>query len=129
VICTRRHSRGKICETVVRHPIQFVAGVGAIIGRANISDAGPTGSCLLSLRRQNELLCRATVAWFTVRARSSRPIRHSKPIFAFRSGHDDLGLARKWSGFDFFRLRVAVDGVRRAALRAGLRPAHLTPTL
>ena len=33
------------------------------------------------------------------------------------------------SGFDFFRLPVVLDAIRRAALRAGLRPAHLTPTL
>jgi hypothetical protein len=86
-----------------------------------------TGSRLLPLRWQNELLLRTNVR-LAVRACSSRPVRHSKPIFIPGSGCDGLGLARKCSGFDFFRVRIVIDGIQRTALRAGLRPAHLTPT-
>jgi len=101
--------------------------MGAVAGCASAGVLPATGPRLLPLQRQNELLRRATVALFAVRTRGSRALRHSKPIFIPGSGLDGLGLARKRSGFDFFPLRVAIGGIRRAALRAGLRPAHLTP--
>lgn len=99
----------------------------AVVSCANVADPCPAGACLLSLRRQDELLCRVVIGLATC---AGGPCQHrlAKIDFDFYAGHRGPGFAGNPDGFDFLRYPSAFDADRRAALRAGLRPADLTPT-
>jgi len=77
---------------------------------ANISDGGPTGSCVLPLRRQNELL-RFAVG-FAAYAGGSGQRRPAKTAFDFCPGHRGRSHARKPAGlvYSASRLSLMPDG-------------------
>jgi len=102
--------------------------MGAVIRCANAGLSCPAGSCLLSLRRQDELL-RFSAGRFATGAGGSVQRRSAKTAFDFCASHRGLDSAGKPGGCDLLCLPVDLDAGRRAALCAGLRPAHLTSTL